>query len=100
MLAAIGIETGKATTWVNKTLKSENFITFMNKLVKECPAKRLCVVMENLNTHKGKMAQEWLERNPLMTFHYTPTHNPKAAETHPTTHSSKSSFFNLGAITI
>jgi hypothetical protein len=30
--------------------------------------------MDNLNTHKGKMAQEWLDRNPTVTFHYTPTH--------------------------
>jgi hypothetical protein len=30
--------------------------------------------MDNLNTHKGKLAQEWLEENPLVSFHYTPTH--------------------------
>lgn len=30
--------------------------------------------MDNLNTQKGKLAQEWLEGNPLVTFHYTPTH--------------------------
>jgi hypothetical protein len=30
--------------------------------------------MDNLNTHKGELAQEWLEGNPLVSFHYTPTH--------------------------
>jgi transposase len=74
MLAAIEIETGKATTWVNKTRKAEDFVTFMNQVVREYPGQRLCVVMDNLNTHKGKMAQDWLEENPLVTFHYTPTH--------------------------
>lgn len=30
--------------------------------------------MDNLNTHKGAPAKQWLEENPLVTFHYTPTH--------------------------
>lgn len=74
MLAAIDIATGKATTWVNKTRKSADFIVFMDMVVKEYPNQRLCVVLDNLNTHKGKAAQEWLEAHPEVTFHYTPTH--------------------------
>ena len=74
MLAAIEIETGKATTWVNKTRKAADFVTFMDQVVSEYPGQRLCVVMDNLNTHKGKLAQEWLDKNPGVTFHYTPTH--------------------------
>lgn len=74
MLAAVNIESGKATTWVNKTRKSEDFITFMDQVVEEYPGERLCVVMDNLNTHKGTLAQEWLEKHPLVSFHYTPTH--------------------------
>ena len=61
--AAVEIETGKATTWVNKTRKSVDFIAFMDQVVGEYPGQRLCVVMDNLNTHNGKMAQEWLEKN-------------------------------------
>lgn len=74
MLAAIDVNTGKATAWVNKTRKAVDFVTFMDKVVKDYPARRLCVVMDNLNTHKGKLAQDWLERHPLVTFHFTPTH--------------------------
>ena len=74
MLAAVDIGTGKALTWVNKTRKTEDFICFMDRVVKDYPAQRLCVVMDNLNTHKGKAAQEWLEKHPLVSFHYTPTH--------------------------
>jgi transposase len=74
MLAAIDIATGKATAWVNKTRKAVDFITFMNKVIKEYPDQRLCVVMANRNTHKGKLATEWLERHPLVTFYFTPTH--------------------------
>ena len=74
MLAALEVKTGKVTAWVNKTRKTEDFITFMNKVVKAYPDKRLCVVLDNLNTHNGVAAQEWLDEHPKVTFHYTPTH--------------------------
>lgn len=74
MLAAVDIQTGKATTWVNKTRKAADFVTFMDQVVEEYPGQRLHVVMDNLNTHKGTMAREWLEKHPLVSFHYTPTH--------------------------
>lgn len=74
LLAAVEVETGKATTWVNKTRKTDDFIRFMNQVVKAYPGERLCVIMDNLNTHKGKAAQEWLSKHPRVTFHYTPTH--------------------------
>ena len=74
MLATIEVSTGQATTWINKTRKTEDFIKFMNQVIKAYPRKRLCVVMDNLNTHKGKAAQEWLDRHPRVSFHYTPTH--------------------------
>jgi transposase len=74
MLAALDIATGKATTWVNKTRKSADFVTFMSKVAKEYPDQRLYVIMDNLNTHKGKDAQKWLEAHPKVSFHFTPTH--------------------------
>jgi transposase len=46
----------------------------MDQVVREYPGQRLCVVMDNPDTHKGTMAQEWLSRHPLVTFHFTPTH--------------------------
>jgi transposase len=64
MLAAVDVETGKATTWVNKTRKTVDFVSFMNQVVRKYPDQRLCVVMDNLNTHKGTLALEWLEKTP------------------------------------
>lgn len=74
MLAAVDIKSGRATTWVNKTRKAVDFVKFMDQVVKQYPGQRLHVVMDNLNTHKGKAAQEWLESHPLVSFHFTPTH--------------------------
>ena len=74
LLASLEIGTGEITAWVNKTRKSKDFITFMNKVVAAYPKQRLCVVLDNLNTHKGTLIEQWLEKHPLVTFHYTPTH--------------------------
>ena len=74
MLAAVDVATGRATTWVHKTRKADDFVTFMDRVVGEYPKRRLCVVMDNLNTHKGTLAQAWLEAHPEVTFHDTPTH--------------------------
>jgi transposase len=74
LLAALDIKTGTVTAWVNKTRKTVDFITFMDKVVKAYPDKRLCIVLDNLNTHKGNAAKEWLAQHPLVSFHYTPTH--------------------------
>jgi len=51
-----------------------DFVKFMDQVARAYPRKRLCVVMDNLNAHKGKAAQGWLERHPNVSFHYTPTH--------------------------
>jgi transposase len=74
MLAALEVQTGIVTAWVNKTRKTEDFIVFMNKVVKAYPDQRLCVVLDNLNTHNGSAAEQWLKDHPKVSFHYTPTH--------------------------
>jgi len=43
----------------------------MDDIVAAYPKTRLEVIMDNLNTHKKN--EEWLERHPMVTFHYTPT---------------------------
>ena len=74
LLAALEVQTGKVTAWVNKTRKTEDFIVFMNMVVKSFQGQRLCVVLDNLNTHNGLAAEQWLLNHPQVSFHYTPTH--------------------------
>jgi len=74
LLASLDIASGKVTAWVNKTRKADDFVTFMDRVVASYPSQRLHVVLDNLNTHKGAAIQEWLKKNPLVSFHFTPTH--------------------------
>jgi len=74
LLAALNIQNGQVTSWVNKTRKAVDFLTFMDQVAEQYPDQRLHVILDNLNTHKGKPAQQWLEDHPNISFHYTPTH--------------------------
>jgi transposase len=74
MLAALNVATGSVQAHIKKRRTSKDFLGFMNDVVKAHRRQRLCVIMDNLNTHTNKAAQDWLARHPLVTFHYTPTH--------------------------
>lgn len=74
MLASLDIATGEVVAQVARDRKSSTFLGFLDKLVERYPGQRLCVVMDNLNTHTNRAAMEWKERHPRVTFNYTPTH--------------------------
>ena len=73
VLASLDITTGKVIAHVRKRRTSKDFLAFMDSVVKEYPDQRLYVVLDNLNTHTNDTAREWLEANPQVSFHYTPT---------------------------
>jgi transposase len=74
MLASLDIKTGHVHAHITKTRRSVDFLAFMDDVVDHHRGQRLCVVLDNLNTHKNAAAQEWLKAHPTVTFHYTPTH--------------------------
>jgi transposase len=46
----------------------------MDDVATAFPGRDLHVVLDNLNIHKNGAAKRWLERNPRVHFHHTPTH--------------------------
>jgi len=74
MLASLDIGTGKVTAMVRNNRRSETFLEFMDVVVRQYKGKRLCVVLDNLNVHTNTAAQQWLEKHPNVSFHYTPKH--------------------------
>jgi transposase len=74
VLASLEIGTGKVLAHVTQTRTSTDFLGFMDDVVQAYPKQRLCVVLDNLNTHKNEAARAWLAGHPQVTFHYTPTH--------------------------
>ena len=74
LLASLDISSGKVFSHVTTDRKSVTFLKFMDQVVKQNPGKDLHIVLDNLNIHTNKAAQDWLTENPRVTFHYTPTH--------------------------
>lgn len=74
LLASLDIATGEVVAQVTLDRKSATFLGFLDSLVEHYPGQRLCVVMDNLNTHTNKAAMAWLASHPRVSFHYTPTH--------------------------
>jgi len=71
LFAAFEVGTGKVKAAHKKRRRRKEFLEFMDDVVAAYPSTRLEVIMDNLNTHKKN--DEWLERHPMVTFHYTPT---------------------------
>jgi transposase len=74
VLAALNIATGEVHAHIKNQRRSKEFLAFMDDVAARNKKKRLCVIMDNLNTHTNAAAQEWLKKHPTITFHYTPTH--------------------------
>ena len=74
MIASLDVNTGEVISHVKDNRRSETFLKFLDCLVNKYKGKRLCIIMDNLNTHKNAVALEWLDAHPNVSFHYTPTH--------------------------
>ena len=74
LLAALEIATGKVVAHVRDRRTTEDFLSFMNDVVKSYPLNELHVVLDNLNIHKNEAAKQWLLQHPRVHFHYTATH--------------------------
>ena len=71
LFAAYEVATGRVIGRHEKRRRRKEFLAFMDEVVAAYPDRRLEVILDNLNTHKRNEA--WLEKHPLVTFHYTPT---------------------------
>jgi transposase len=74
LIASLDVASGEVYGHVTDRRTSKDFLHFMDGLARKYEGKRMCVIMDNLNTHKNAAAKEWLAQYPKISFHYTPTH--------------------------
>jgi transposase len=72
LFAAINVSTGEVLGECRPTRDGAEFLAFLKKAVKPHADKPIHVVLDNLSTHTTPDVQAWLERNPHVTFHFTP----------------------------
>jgi transposase-like protein len=73
LFAALEVATGKVTDAVHERHGKAEFLAFMKQVAKAYPRRELHVVLDNYHTHKHAEINAWLEKNPRITLHFTPT---------------------------
>ena len=73
LFAALEIATGKVTDACYDRHGKAEFLAFMKQVAKAYPRRELHVVLDNYHTHKHAEITAWLEKNPRVTLHFTPT---------------------------
>ena len=73
LYAALEIATGEVTGACYPRHTHQEFLGFLNTLVRAFPRKPLHVVLDNSSTHTTPEVRHWLARHPRVHFHFTPT---------------------------
>jgi transposase len=75
LYAALDVHDGSVAAWVTDSTRSENFVAFLSDLVAQTPNELdLHCICDNLSAHKTPLVSEFLEANPRVSLHFTPTH--------------------------
>jgi transposase len=73
LYAALNVETGEVTHACTETHTAADFLSFMRIVIRRNPEGELHVILDNSSTHSTPAVKAWLEKNPRVHFHYTPT---------------------------
>jgi len=73
LFAALEVATGKVTDACYDRHTHVEFLDFLKVIAKAYPRIKLHVVADNYATHKHPKVRAWLEKNPRITMHFTPT---------------------------
>jgi transposase len=73
LFAALEVATGKVTDACHPRHRHQEFLRFLKQVAKAYPRRQLHIVLDNYGTHKHPKVNAWLERNPRVHLHFTPT---------------------------
>lgn len=76
LYAALDIQTGRVQGKTAKRHTSAEFVAFLERVVASAPAaQEIHIVLDNLSAHKTQAVADFLEHNPRVRFHFTPTYS-------------------------
>src|ERR1700756_5311186 len=76
LYSALNTQTGEVLGKTSSRHTSVEFVEFLAQIVDSQPADReIHVIADNLSAHKTKKVFEFLEANPTVRIHYTPTYS-------------------------
>jgi transposase len=76
LYAALDVKTGQVHGKTASRHTSAEFIGFLTEIVQRNPEpKEIHIVLDNLSAHKTQAVREFLDQNPRVRFHFTPTYS-------------------------
>src|SRR5258705_12504285 len=76
LYAALDTATGRVHGKTAARHTSRDFVVFLKEVVALCPpAQQIHIILDNLSAHKTALVREFLEQNPRVRFHFTPTYS-------------------------
>ncbi len=76
LYAALDVKTGKVQGKTAGRHTSAEFVSFLEQVIKGCnPQQEIHIILDNLSAHKTNHVQQFLERNPRVNLHFTPTYS-------------------------
>jgi transposase len=76
LYAALDTATGRVHGKTAASHTSQDFITFLKEVVALCPPRqKIHIILDNLSAHKTRLVRQFLEQNPRVSFHFTPTYS-------------------------
>ena len=76
LCAALETATGRVRVKTTTRHTSRDFVAFLKEVVALCPVDRqIHIILDNLSAHKTALVREFLEQNPHVHFHFTPTYS-------------------------
>jgi transposase-like protein/transposase len=73
LFAALEIATGTVTDRCYDRHGKAEFLDFLKLVARTYPRRELHIVLDNYHTHKHAEINQWLEKHPRITLHFTPT---------------------------
>jgi|SRR5579863_4869519 len=76
LYAALDTASGRVHGKTAARHTSREFVAFLQEVVSLCPRhKQIHIILDNLSAHKTTLVREFLEKNPRVQFHFTPTYS-------------------------
>src|SRR5271166_6349889 len=76
LYAALDTATGRVHGKTAARHTSQDFVAFLKEVVTLCPSdQKIHIILDNLSAHKTALVREFLEQNPRVRFHFTPTYS-------------------------
>src|SRR6202165_1292703 len=76
LYAALDTATGRVHGKTAARHTSRDFVDFLKEVISRCPPEQqIHIILDNLSAHKTALVQEFLEQNPRVRFHFTPTYS-------------------------